>query len=264
MLCLNKWIYILRKETYAQDAQLREVQIFSGLMEDKTASDADKSDDLSMGEAFHEAHATIVVMHNVLADTLVSFLQESSRDLKLALGDFKRIFAINEQSILGNINEEFEGCLKQLDMVASGLMHMRERLLNRMDMQLKVLYNLMQQRDSRISQNIVEQSTKIAVASKRDSSAMKAIAVLTMLFLPGTAVASIFSMGSFFSAADNSRVAVSSQFWLYWAVVLPLTGVVLTVWLSWLRVEKIRARREEDEQVEGGVGWGSRSSLTVN
>jgi hypothetical protein len=47
----------------------------------------------------------------------------------------------------------------------------------------------MQQRDSRISQTISEQSTKIAVASKRDSSAMKAIAVLTMLFLPGTAIA---------------------------------------------------------------------------
>jgi hypothetical protein len=47
----------------------------------------------------------------------------------------------------------------------------------------------MQQRDSSISLEVAKQSTKIAVASKRDSSAMKAIAVLTMVFLPATAVA---------------------------------------------------------------------------
>jgi hypothetical protein len=73
----------------------------------------------------------------------------------------------------------------------------------------------------------------------------------------------MFSMGSFFSTTNNSRIAVSSQFWLYWAIVLPLTGIVLIVWLSWLRVEKIRARREESEQVGGGVGWGSHYSLTA-
>jgi hypothetical protein len=32
-------------------------------------------------------------------------------------------------------------------------------------------------------------SSRIAISSKRDSSAMKAIAVLTMIFLPGTFVA---------------------------------------------------------------------------
>lgn len=96
-------------------------------------------------------------------------------------------------------------------------------------MKLKVLYNLTQQRDSKISQKIADQAMKTAVASKRDSSAMKSIAVLTMLLLPGTAVASIFSMGSFFSQTGNSRVAVSPDFWLYWAVTLPLTGVILTI-----------------------------------
>ena len=60
---------------------------------------------------------------------------------------------------------------------------------------------------------------------------------------------SIFSIGRFFSTANNSRVTVSSEIWLYWAIVLPLTGVVLTVWLSWLRLEKTRAHKEEDEEI---------------
>lgn len=53
---------------------------------------------------------------------------------------------------------------------------------------------------------------------------------------------------------DDSRVAVSPDFSLHWAIVLPLTRVVLTVWWSWLRVNKIHARREEDEKAEGGPG----------
>ena len=144
MLCLNNWIYILRKETHAQDVELRGVQNLSGLMGNKSTSDAGKSEVFPMGDAFHEAHAAIVVMHNVLANSLVSFLQESSRDLKLALEEFKCIISAKKQSVLGDVNEEFEDCLKQTDMIANGLIHMRERLLNRMDMQLKAVSDSLQ------------------------------------------------------------------------------------------------------------------------
>jgi hypothetical protein len=57
------------------------------------------------------------------------------------------------------------------------------------------LYNHMRQRDSEIQRDLARQSTQmatestaIAEATQRDSSSMKAIAVLTMVFLPGTAV----------------------------------------------------------------------------
>lgn len=51
------------------------------------------------------------------------------------------------------------------------------------------LYNNMQQEDSITSRAIALDSKKLAEASIRDSSSMKAIAVLTMVFLPSTAVA---------------------------------------------------------------------------
>jgi hypothetical protein len=70
-------------------------------------------------------------------------------------------------------------------------------------------------------------------------------------------------MGSFFSVNDDAHVVVSKQFWLYWAIVLPLTGVVLLTWLSWLRLDKIHARREEYEEFVGRAGEGSRQSLLV-
>jgi hypothetical protein len=47
----------------------------------------------------------------------------------------------------------------------------------------------MVQKDSKINLSLAETTTIIARESKKDSSAMKAIAVLTMCFLPGTFLA---------------------------------------------------------------------------
>jgi len=47
----------------------------------------------------------------------------------------------------------------------------------------------MAQRDNIANQSIAADSREIASAARRDSSAMKAIALLTMTFLPGTFVA---------------------------------------------------------------------------
>lgn len=55
------------------------------------------------------------------------------------------------------------------------------------------IYNLLAKQDNQINQhiavqslNLAESSRHIATAAKRDSSTMKAIAALTMVFLPGT------------------------------------------------------------------------------
>lgn len=50
----------------------------------------------------------------------------------------------------------------------------------------KQVYNYIAQTDNHLNQELAADSREIAAASKRDSSAMKALAVLTMFFLPGT------------------------------------------------------------------------------
>jgi Mg2+ and Co2+ transporter CorA len=71
---------------------------------------------------------------------------------------------------------------------------------------------------------------------------MKAITFLTMTFIPPTFVATIFSMGFFEIArkatTENSEVElrVAPQIWMYVAVTVPLTVVVIgacAVWLKW-------------------------------
>ncbi|KIW18434.1 hypothetical protein PV08_02722 [Exophiala spinifera] len=73
----------------------------------------------------------------------------------------------------------------------------------------------------------------IAEDTRRDSSSMKTIAVLTLIFLPATALASIFGMSMFDWKAQEGKDIVSHRFWIYVIVAVLLTLVVLTVWFLW-------------------------------
>ena len=50
------------------------------------------------------------------------------------------------------------------------------------------------QRDNKINISVAEDSKKIAAAAMRDSSAMKTVSMLTLIFLPPTYVAVCFNM----------------------------------------------------------------------
>lgn len=52
--------------------------------------------------------------------------------------------------------------------------------------------SLAAQKNSNINKRIAEQSKQIALETRRDSEAMKTIAILTVLFLPGTFVSVYF------------------------------------------------------------------------
>ena len=60
---------------------------------------------------------------------------------------------------------------------------------HRISVQLTALQHLIQQNDTLISQSVAQDSRVLAMASQRDSSSMKTLAVVTMFFLPGTFVA---------------------------------------------------------------------------
>jgi len=71
--------------------------------------------------------------------------------------------------------------------------------------------------------------------SSYNSSLATSIAVITMIFLPATAVATFFSM-AMINADGNGTVAPSPSFWVYFAVVIPLTSVILLGWYLWVKI----------------------------
>ncbi|KAB8256651.1 hypothetical protein BDV32DRAFT_153049 [Aspergillus pseudonomiae] len=105
----------------------------------------------------------------------------------------------------------------------------------RMELQLDVLYSFVAQSDNRLN-------ARLAASTGRDSTSMKILAFITTIFLPGTFIATLFSMDMFdwkSAPSDGSR-AVSSQFWIYWATAVPLTAITLGGWALWWNFEKHR------------------------
>ncbi|KAH0282854.1 hypothetical protein M436DRAFT_84896 [Aureobasidium namibiae CBS 147.97] len=109
-------------------------------------------------------------------------------------------------------------------------------LPRRIENQFTALYNLSNQRDAKASVKIAEESAQVAKESARiaqatlnDSSSMKTIAVMTLIFLPATFACSFFSM-TFFDWQKTSDRTVSKDLWVYFAVTVPVTVLVLVAW----------------------------------
>ncbi|KAI1458157.1 hypothetical protein F4805DRAFT_425763 [Annulohypoxylon moriforme] len=71
---------------------------------------------------------------------------------------------------------------------------------------------------------------RIAVESRQENAQMRSIALVTMVYLPLTSVASIFSMGVFNWNATDEKSVLTFYFWVYIAIGGGLTLVTLGLW----------------------------------
>ncbi|KAL4804736.1 hypothetical protein BDV18DRAFT_142408 [Aspergillus unguis] len=70
--------------------------------------------------------------------------------------------------------------------------------------------------------------------ARSDSNMMKTVAVVSMVYLPGTFVSGLFGTNFFsFQADPGNTWLMAKEFWLYWAVTLPLTLLTMVVWAVW-------------------------------
>ncbi|KAI0168631.1 hypothetical protein BJ166DRAFT_261172 [Pestalotiopsis sp. NC0098] len=143
----------------------------------------------------------------------------------------------------------------QAQSVASVVQALKERVQS----QTNLIFSLISSEENRISRLVAEESAKVAISSKRDSMAMKTVAVLTMIFLPGTFVAAFLSMPLFEWNADTGGYPSSTPFhWVYWVITLPLTIALTIGWRLWWAHED-KAWRLELEQAEAQNRYGGAS-----
>ncbi|KAL2823791.1 hypothetical protein BDW59DRAFT_173257 [Aspergillus cavernicola] len=97
----------------------------------------------------------------------------------------------------------------------------RSRSLNdRHQNEINLAFNLVSQRFGRDARN--------------DSSMLTAISLVGMFYLPGTFVSGIFGTNFFSFQADPPNTWLqSSEFWIYWAVTIPLTLATMAIGMGW-------------------------------
>ncbi|KAK3296415.1 uncharacterized protein B0H64DRAFT_169712 [Chaetomium fimeti] len=98
-----------------------------------------------------------------------------------------------------------------------------------------------------------ETNMEIATATGEDSRQMRSIALVTMIFLPGTFFASMFSM-TFFnwkggadsdSAGDNSGPTVSPEIWIYF--LMTASSTMITLLLFWYFILSRQRNRRKSQ-----------------
>lgn len=121
-------------------------------------------------------------------------------------------------------------------------------LQQRVDVQLNILYSIVAQTDNQLS-------AKLAASAGRDSTSMKILALITVLFLPATFVATLFSMSMFEWDSDEAgkagKTVLSPKFWIYWMTTIPLTVATLIVVGFWWRYEKRRFDGQLEQALDG-------------
>jgi len=156
-----------------------------------------------------------------------------------------------------------------------GIENYAHTTLERLSIQRAALYNIIAQKESKLSLKMAGEQRRLAHAAKRDSNSMKTLSLLGAIFLPATYLASLFSM-TFFDFNDNNNYSrnngpvsteggqtteqqdgndknrvVSPDLWIYFVITVPITIIIVLVWRFWDRRREMKFEKEDADLEEG-------------
>ncbi|KAG9233395.1 hypothetical protein BJ875DRAFT_464248 [Amylocarpus encephaloides] len=126
----------------------------------------------------------------------------------------------------------------------------------------------------------------LAERSTKDAAAVKILTVITLIYLPTTIVANFFST-EFVQTNPAGHMTLSKNFWLLFAIAIPLTLVTILLWWGWVHLtsgpdlspspppeyqrqfsfrimgRKSGLEKEKDLEAGKGVGLGLVSPITL-
>ncbi|OGM44099.1 hypothetical protein ABOM_007270 [Aspergillus bombycis] len=127
---------------------------------------------------------------------------------------------------------------RQLYLTSKGIRATKLRCISlseRLQNEINLAFNIVSQRNN-------EASVQMAQSALVDNTMMKTVAIVSLVYLPGTFVSGIFGMNFFnFDTTESGAMvwALSDNFWLYWLVTIPLTLTTMAVWLLWFNRDVI-------------------------
>ncbi|PIG79176.1 hypothetical protein AARAC_008529, partial [Aspergillus arachidicola] len=127
---------------------------------------------------------------------------------------------------------------QQLYLTSKGIRATKLRCISlneRLQNEINLAFNIVSQRNN-------EASVQMAKSAMVDNTMMKTVAIVSLVYLPGTFVSGIFGMNFFnFDTNESGTMmwSLPNNFWLYWLVTIPLTLTTMAVWLLWFNRDVI-------------------------
>ncbi|KAK3340310.1 hypothetical protein B0H65DRAFT_254633 [Neurospora tetraspora] len=203
--------------------------------------------------------------------------QETVRSFGIALEQFWSLAKDRPETYGKDAEKLHNSFVSRLDFFNAklkGIENYAHITLERLSIQRAALYNIIAQKESKLGLQMAVDQRKLAHAAKRDATSMKSISLLGAIFLPATLLASVFSMtffnfqdqnSDFSPAGDNSSSSssggsdggsvtrtVSPSIWVYFAITIPLTLIIVVTWLLWDKKREAEYA-QEDKDIEKGI-----------
>ncbi|KAH7348240.1 hypothetical protein BKA66DRAFT_576155 [Pyrenochaeta sp. MPI-SDFR-AT-0127] len=115
--------------------------------------------------------------------------------------------------------------LALMQQVVDGTRRRNDYLKESVQAQVQMVYALIAQQDNALNH--------------RYGADMRIIAAVTLLFLPGTFVATLFSASFWDFGPGNQGPKVSQYIWVYWVITIVLTLAVLCIWKGLPRINRL-------------------------
>ncbi|KAJ4292010.1 hypothetical protein N0V90_009909 [Kalmusia sp. IMI 367209] len=125
----------------------------------------------------------------------------------------------------------FEDRLRLLRQIVQSTLRRNDYLSESVQAQVQMVYALLAQKDNELNHQY--------------GADMRVIAIVTLIFLPGTFVATLFSASFWDFNPTNDGQLVSKWVWLYWVVTAVLTLGVIGIWMWWPSLAKFREGRRQ-------------------
>ncbi|KAJ9616514.1 hypothetical protein H2200_000233 [Cladophialophora chaetospira] len=161
------------------------------------------------------------------------------KDVSKASAELKNVFGYVEQRLQA-IVEDSEEDLRHISRQLASVLSIMAQAQQELSIEIARAQSRLAEdsrKDQAISLEIAEASKRIAEDTKRDGTSMKTLAVVTLVYLPATAVSSILAMPLFNWNAKGGAV-VNPRFWIYVVLAVPLTLLTIGIWYAWLRMRR--------------------------
>ncbi|KAH8805504.1 hypothetical protein F5884DRAFT_679762 [Xylogone sp. PMI_703] len=135
--------------------------------------------------------------------------------------EFERLKLAGNQisSRLDEILSEFDDKIDNCNMI-----------IDNMSLTMQTIWNHFAREDNKVNLRLARSNTELSHEMKYDSSQMRSIALLTMVFLPLSTVASIFSTTLFNWNAPDGQSVVSAYIWIFVVISVGLTSITVGTW----------------------------------
>ncbi|KAF3479621.1 uncharacterized protein GIQ15_06597 [Arthroderma uncinatum] len=151
----------------------------------------------------------------------------------------------NRDWLYTRVEEEYDRFENQITYFKTSI----ENVATRAQRLLDLLFNLSTRHSTHFSARMAEEAMK-------ESASMSTIAIMTMVFLPGTFVAGFLGTnlvggpgqsdgGSAGGKNGSTNILLSSQWWIYPAATIPLTLLTFLLWYLW----KVYAERMVNKRI---------------